>query len=123
VAVSDASRTIATPVATIDGRDRVRARRQISDMVSEWDAVGIVIGLPRSLDGTEGPAASRVRHEAQALSEVVSVPVVFHDERLSTVEAHRRLRESGLTDERSRRGTVDQAAAAVVLQAWIDAGR
>lgn len=81
----------------------------------------VVVGLPLSLDGSEGPAARAARAEARALAAELPVPVVLHDERLTTVEAHRLLAEAGL-DERARRRVVDRAAAAVLLQAWLDGG-
>jgi putative Holliday junction resolvase len=82
----------------------------------------VVIGLPLSLDGSDGTAARAARAEANELAAGLSVPVVLHDERLTTVEAHHRLAERGL-DGRARRKVVDQVAAAVMLQAWLDGRR
>jgi len=78
-----------------------------------------VIGLPLSLDGSEGKAAQGAREEAKAIAQVLSVPVEMHDERLTTVEAERLLREQGLKGP-ERRKVVDKVAAAILLQAWME---
>ena len=79
----------------------------------------VVIGLPLSLDGTEGPAAKSARIEAGLIAEATQVPVQLQDERLTTVEAERILKEQGL-DTQQRRQIIDKVAAAILLQAWID---
>ena len=122
VAVSDSDRTVATPIEVIDARDLPRARRQIAELVTEWEADVGVIGLPLSLDGTDGPAAREARREAERLAEVVGVPVELHDERLTTVTAHQTLKELDM-DAAARRRVVDQVAAAVILQNWLEASR
>ena len=122
VAVCDSDGTVATPVETlIRGGNAARDREQIAARVREWEAEILVVGLPRSLDGGEGPAAVAARAEIAALARVVAVPVVAHDERLTTVIAERRLAEQNIRG-RARRKAVDQAAAAVMLQSWLDAG-
>ena len=82
----------------------------------------IVVGLPRTLAGQEGPAAEAARAFAAALSGQVGVPVVFTDERLTTVVATRQMRESGRKGRRQR-AVVDQVAAVAILQGWLDARR
>jgi putative holliday junction resolvase len=84
----------------------------------------VVIGLPLSLDGSEGPAAAWARGEASALAAALGddVPVELYDERLTTVSAQRSLVAAGVKG-RNRRRVVDQVAAAVLLQAWLDGGR
>lgn len=120
VAVSDAGGTLASP-RTVLARtgDLVQDHRRLAALVAEEEAELVLVGLPLSLDGGEGPAAVAARAEADALSAVLDVPVVLHDERLTTVTAHRLLAERGL-DARARRKVVDQAAAAVLLQSWLD---
>lgn len=81
-----------------------------------------VVGLPRSLDGKERQSARRVRKFAERLTAETGVRVELVDERLSTVEAQGRLREQGL-DARKQRSRIDSAAAAIVLQSWLDARR
>ena len=122
VAVSDASGTLASPrrVLTRTG-DRSRDHAGIAALVAEEEAELVLVGLPLSLDGSDGPAATAARAEAAELATVLPVPVVLHDERLTTVTAHQLLEARGL-DSRARRKVVDQAAAAVMLQAWLDGG-
>lgn len=87
--------------------------------MTDYEAELVVVGLARSLDGAEGPQARRQRTEIAHLEPLLGVPVVVHDERLSTVAAHRSLSGAGL-DSRARRKVVDATAAAVILQAFLD---
>ena len=125
VAVSDAGGVMATPYDVIQRSGDVSAdRARVAEIVSEVGAGLVVVGLPLSLDGSEGPAARAALEEADALRQVLDVPVECHDERLTSVTANRSLTEAGVTG-RSRRkarkaGAVDQAAAAVLLQSWLD---
>jgi putative Holliday junction resolvase len=123
VAVSDPSGTVATPHAVIERSGDERAdRAAIAAMVSALDAERIVVGLPRSLDGTLGPAARAALDEVAALAATVSVPVETHDERLSTVAAERALSAQKVRAREQRR-VVDKVAAAVILQSWLDVPR
>jgi putative Holliday junction resolvase len=123
VALSDPDGLLATPLATVSrdvahGTDLVT----IAGYVAEYDVVGIVVGLPRTLAGREGPAAEAARAFAEALSTHVQVPLEFSDERLTTVVATRQMRESGRKGRRQR-SVVDQVAAVAILQGWLDARR
>ena len=121
VAVSDPRGVLATPHAVVDRSGARRDdHRAIADLIVEVGADRLVVGLPRSLDGSLGPAASDVLGEVEELAAVVSVPVETYDERFTTVEAERRLREADAKAE-DRRRTIDKAAAAVMLQSWLDA--
>jgi putative Holliday junction resolvase len=123
VAVSDAGGVLATPRTTVErSRDRARDHRRIAELVAGEEAATVVVGLPLSLDGKTGPAAEAVLAEVAELAAVLAVPVVTHDERLTTVTAHDQLRSAGM-DGRRRRSVVDQQAAAVLLQSWLDAQR
>lgn len=93
--------------------------RRIADEVAERQVLEVLVGLPRSLSGKEGPAAQAARAYAGALAELVDVPVRLVDERLSTVAAHRSLREAGMKG-RKQRAVVDQVAAVVLLQNALD---
>ena len=120
VARSDPSGMLATPVETVPrGRGDLRRLKRI---VVDEEAVEVVVGLPRSLSGGEGPAAAKAREFAQRLAEKVApVPVRLTDERLSTVTA-----ETMLRDQRKgakRRAVVDQVAAVVILQHALDTER
>lgn len=121
VAQSDPSGLIATPVETVARGAGDLAR--LAALTTELDAVEVVVGLPRSLSGGEGPAALRVREFAGALARAVfPVPVRLCDERLSTVTAEAVLRGQGRKGQR-RRAVVDQAAAVVILQHALDTER
>jgi putative holliday junction resolvase len=120
VAVSDPSGTIATPRAVlVRSGSRADDHRRVGEMVGECGAERVVVGLPLSLDGRRGPAARRALDEADELAAALTVPVETHDERLTTVSAERSLTERGMRAP-ARRKVVDQVAAAVLLQAWLD---
>lgn len=121
VAVCDSAGTLATPhvVLTRTG-DRHRDHARIAALVDETGAEVVVVGLPLSLDGTAGPAANGVQAEVAELRNRLDVRVVTSDERLTTVEARRRLDARGLKRRQQRR-LVDMLAATVILQSWLDA--
>ena len=121
VARCDPSGLIATPVETVARGKGDLAR--LVELTAEHGAVEVVVGLPRSLSGGEGPAAGKVRAFAVRLAGAVApVPVRLYDERLSTVSAEATLRAQGRSGQR-RRAVVDQAAAVVILQSALDAER
>lgn len=121
VAVSDSGGTVATPIATLARHgDRPRQHREIAELCREWEAEQLLLGLPIALDGGEGPAAQAVLAERDELAAVLDIPVVVHDERMTTRIADRALRERGDLDHRARKLVVDQVAAAVILQDWLD---
>ncbi len=122
LAASDPGGILATPVETL--RRDVESGSDmgvVADLVRDRDVLEVVVGLPRSLSGDEGPAAQGARSYATALAARISpIPVRLIDERLTTVDAHRGLRESGVPG-RAQRAVVDQAAAVLILQAALDA--
>jgi putative Holliday junction resolvase len=121
VARSDPSGLVATPVETVARGPGDLAR--LAQIVAEEDAFEVVVGLPRSLSGGEGPAARKVRQfAAQVATAVAPTPVRLFDERLSTVTAEAVLRERGRRGAK-RRSVVDQAAAVVILQNALDGER
>ena len=128
VAASDPSALLATPVRTVsrdpDGSSAAPTDLEdVAAIVTELAAVEVVVGLPRTLAGDEGAAAEAARTYAGRLSvRIAPVPVRLVDERLTTVDAHRNLRESGV-DGRRQRSVIDQAAAVLILQAALDAER
>jgi putative Holliday junction resolvase len=120
VAVSDPGETIASPDRVVQrSGSRARDHRAIADLVKEWEAELLVIGLPLSLSGKDGPAARATREEVAEIADALSVPVELHDERLTTVTASRTLQEAKMTAD-ARRRVVDKVAAAVLLQSWLD---
>jgi putative holliday junction resolvase len=123
VAVSDSERRVATPSRVLQrSGDRQRDHRAIREIVEEYDAGRLVVGLPLSLDGSMGPAARAASEEAAELATVVGVPVEVYDERLTTVTADRSLMEMKMKAD-ARRRVVDKVAAAVMLQSWLDGRR
>lgn len=118
VAISDPQGVLAVPVETINS-DKA-AIQTLVGLASERDVALIVVGLPRSLSGEEGPAAQRSRSFATRLASATSIPVCLLDERMTTVSATRQLQEAGRSS-RSSRQVVDQAAAVVILQCALDA--
>jgi putative holliday junction resolvase len=122
LASSDPGGVLATPVETIE-RDLESGADLgvIAATVLERHALEVVVGLPRSLSGNEGPAAAGARAYAVALAARISpIPVRLIDERLTTIDAHRQLRDSGMAG-RAQRAVVDQVAAVLILQAALDA--
>lgn len=120
VARSDPSGMLATPVETV--RRGQGDLRRLARIVREAEAIEVVVGLPRSLAGGEGPAAAKSRDFAARLAErVAPVPVRLVDERLTTVTAHEMLR--GQRRGASQRAVVDQVAAVVILQQALDTER
>jgi putative Holliday junction resolvase len=121
LAVSDGDGAVATPIGTLERhRDRPRLHREIADLVVEWEAEVLLLGLPVALDGSLGPAATAVLAERDELAAVVGVPVEVHDERMTTRIADRALRERGDLDGRARRQVIDTVAASVILQDYLD---
>ena len=121
VASSDPSGFLATPVETV--RRGSGDLRRIAAIVAEREAIEVVVGLPRSLSGREGPAAAKVRDFAARLARrVAPLPVRLCDERLTTVSAESMLREQGRHGAK-RRAVVDQAAAVLILQTALDTER
>jgi putative holliday junction resolvase len=122
VAISDPDRRLAVPLGTVEVGRPPGEMRAVADLVARNDVTLVVVGEPLSLDGTRRARASHAGSFAEALRAFVEVPVVLHDERLSTVEAERALREAGVTGPRRRR-VVDASAAQVILQGWLDVQR
>ena len=120
VAVSDPGGILASPYEVIHrSGDPAQDRRRIAAIVDEVEAERVVVGLPLSMNGSVGRAAAAALAEAEALGEVVAVPVVTFDERLTTVSADRSMMERKMKAD-ARRRVVDKVAAAVMLQAWLD---
>ncbi|HUL84453.1 MAG TPA: Holliday junction resolvase RuvX [Actinomycetota bacterium] len=120
VAISDDDRRLAVPIGTVHIGRPPGELVAVAELVREHGATRVVIGLPLSMRGERGDRAGHAEAFGEALGAVLSVPIDYQDERLSTVEADRRLREAG-ADGRQRRRAVDAAAAQVLLQAWLDA--
>ena len=120
IAISDNDGKVATPLQVLTrSKNTKEDHKKINDLVSEWEAEFVVVGMPYSLNGDKGPAAKAVEKEVKELASVVSVPVDVHDERLTTVIAAQELSLQGLDNKRQRK-VIDQVAASVILQSWLD---
>ncbi|MEU8706179.1 Holliday junction resolvase RuvX [Streptomyces sp. NPDC048565] len=123
VASCDPDGILATPVETVPGRDVPAAHRRLGLIVEEYEPIEVIVGLPRSLGGGEGPAAAKVRAFAQVLARgIAPVPVRLVDERMTTVTATHGLRASGVKSKKGR-SVIDQAAAVVILQNALESER
>jgi putative Holliday junction resolvase len=122
VAVSDAEGVVATPLRVLDARELRADTRGLARIVDDYEVEVLVVGLPLTLAGEEGPQAREVRSVGEALGEAVGLPVRFWDERLSTAEAERALRDGDASAAR-RKAARDMIAAALVLQAYMDSTR
>jgi putative Holliday junction resolvase len=115
LAVSDVERRIATPLETIRRTKFTADARRLVDLVEKFDVAAVVIGLPLNMDGSEGPRVQSTRAFVRALGPLISRPIVFWDERLSTAAVTREL--IGQNASRARRANViDRMAAAYILQ-------
>lgn len=120
IAISDPGERVASPVCVLPAEEVRTGARPFRMLLEDWEPELLLCGLPVTLSGEEGPQAQRIRPFAQEVSEAVGIPCEFADERLSSAEAKRSLREKGLS-EKAMRGKVDMIAASIFLQSWLDA--
>jgi len=120
VAVADERVRVALPVAVVERRELPTDLDAIARLVQEQGAEAVVIGLPISLNGSLGPQAQAVKAFGQEVSDRLSLPIEYWDERLSSVEAQRRLASAGHRGRKAK-ARRDAAAAAIVLQSYLDA--
>lgn len=120
VAVSDPAGHVASPVCVLPAQEVLAHAVTFRRVLEDWEPELLVCGRPMTLAGEEGPQAARVREQAERVAAACGLPLEFEDERLSSAEAKRILREQGLS-ERAMRGKVDMVAASLFLQAWLDA--
>ena len=119
VAVSDGLLSVATPLTTIRRKKFGIDAASLMDIVTGRQLAGIVLGLPRNMDGTEGPRCQSTRAFARNLSRLTDLPITFWDERLSTVAAERALLEADASRKR-RAEVIDHVAAGYILQGVLD---
>jgi putative Holliday junction resolvase len=119
LALSDETGTIALPLQFLSAEPAAKLLDRLKECVAERKVQEIVVGIPRNMNGTYGPAAEKARAFVAALQQVVTVPIQTWDERLTTVQAHRVLIETGMRREK-RKERVDQTAAAILLQSYLD---
>ncbi len=119
ISVSDRDRTVASPLTTLRRRKFSADAEALLALAAEREISGLVLGLPRNMDGSEGPRCQSTRAFARNLSRLTELPIGFWDERLSTVAAERALLEAD-TSRRRRAEVIDQVAAAYILQGALD---
>ncbi|MFV0385858.1 Holliday junction resolvase RuvX [Paracoccus sp. (in: a-proteobacteria)] len=119
VAVSDGLRHVASPLTVVRRRKFTLDAAELLQIASQRQLAGLILGLPRNMDGSEGPRAQSTRAFARNLSGLTDLPIGFWDERLSTVAAERALLEAD-TSRRRRAEVIDQVAAGYILQGALD---
>jgi putative Holliday junction resolvase len=120
VALSDETATLAQPLEFVAAEPLATALERIKGIVHERQVGEILVGLPRNMNGTYGPSAESALKFAATLREALGVPVNTWDERLTSVQANRFLIQAGMRREQ-RKTKVDQSAAAILLQSYLDA--
>jgi putative holliday junction resolvase len=119
VAVSDETKTIAQPLEYIPAEPFADFLERLNQLIQEKEIDLILVGLPRNMDGSYGPAALKVQAFVAALQNAVTVPIKMQDERLTSVQANRVLIEGGVRRAK-RKEKVDKMAAAILLQSYLD---
>ena len=119
VAISDELKTIAQPLEYIPAEPFAAFLDRLKDIIREKEVELILLGLPRNMDGSYGPAALKVQEFAAALRTAIAIPVQTWDERLTSVQANRFLIQGGVRRDK-RKQKVDQTAAAILLQSYLD---
>jgi putative Holliday junction resolvase len=122
IALSDESSIIASPRETLERKGNKKDIAHLLDLARREDVSEIVVGMPYSLDGTVGPQAEKVGRFVEALRSSTAIRITTWDERLTTVEAESLLVEANVSRD-ERKGKVDQAAAALILQGYLDSRR
>jgi putative Holliday junction resolvase len=122
VALSDPTRVLASPLTTLRAEPRERALSEIAALVRRHEVVEVVIGLPLTLSGDVGPQAQTIQQFAELLKAHLSTPVHLFDERLTTVAAERMMIDLGMKPEQ-RKARIDEVAASIILQDFLDATR
>lgn len=119
VAVSDRIGAVATPLETVKRKKFSTDAARLMEIIKQRDISGILLGLPRNMDGTEGPRCQSTRAFARNLGQLTDLPISFWDERLSTVAAEKALLEADTTRKR-RAEVIDHVAASYILQGALD---
>lgn len=119
VAVSDELGFSAHPITTVRRTNMRADLHELARIIAEQDVVRVIVGLPLNMSGTEGPRAGESRKLGDALAEQSSLPIVYWDERLTSVAAEKSLIEADVSRKR-RKEVIDQVAACLILQGWLD---
>jgi putative Holliday junction resolvase len=122
LALSDPTGTLASPLPFLENSDPQKVATALQELVQAQDVQTVVIGLPRNMDGTYGPAAQKVREFIAQIQPHLSAKMICQDERLTTVQASRDLSQMGL-NQRELRKKVDSSSACLILQQFLDRPR
>jgi putative Holliday junction resolvase len=122
VALSDTTRVLASPLTTLRAEPRDRVLGEIAALVQRHEVVEVVVGLPLTLSGEVGPQAHLIQLFVERLKDVLTAPIHMFDERLTTVAAERMMLDLGLKPEQ-RKARIDEVAASIILQDFLDSKR
>jgi putative Holliday junction resolvase len=122
VALSDSTRVLATPLTTLRAEPRARVIAEIAALVAQHEVAELVVGLPLTLSGEIGPQAKLVEVFAAELRQALRAPIHLFDERLTSVAAERLMQDLGIKPER-RKARIDEVAASIILQDFLDTQR
>lgn len=119
LALSDTSLMIATPFQTLEKDGFKKVAKVLVRIIKEHHIVALVIGLPKNMNGSEGPQSQSTRQFAENLKNFYPIPIIFWDERLTSVEAERRMLEDDVSRQK-RVAHIDQVAASIILQSFLE---
>jgi len=119
IAVSDKSKTIATPIITIKRKGILKDIKKLLSILEEYDVGGIILGLPLSLDGNENERTKKVRKFAQEIKKCKDIKIAFQDERYSSDVIYKELRKNSISKDKIKK-KIDQMAASYILQGFLD---
>ena len=122
IAVSDKSKTIATPIITIKRKGILKDIEKLLSILEEYDVGGIILGLPLSLDGNENERTKKVRKFAQEIKKCKDIKIEFHDERYSSDVVYKELRKNSISNAKIKK-KIDQMAASYILQGFLDSAK
>lgn len=119
IAISDPQASVASPLVVLPTKEVTEGAPKFRRILEDWEPELLLCGLPVTLQNKEGDQAQSIRRIANEIAEKTGLPLEFFDERLSSQEAKRSLREKGMS-ERDMRGKIDMIAASLFLQTWLD---
>lgn len=119
LALSDPTGTLASPLPHLENKSISQVRSSLDELIQTHDISRIIVGLPRNMDGTYGPAAEKVRNFISQIQESLGTPIESQDERLTTVQASKQLSQIGLNQKELRK-KIDSSSASLILQQYLD---
>ncbi|MFY9174556.1 MAG: Holliday junction resolvase RuvX [Peptococcia bacterium] len=122
IALSDPLGYTSQGLQTLERKDLQGDLQKIADLIKEWEVSKLVVGLPRNMNGTYGPATEKVKEFTSQLTELEPIEVIYWDERLTTVAAQKTLIQGDMS-RKKRKQVVDKIAAVLILQGYLDHNR